>query len=306
MAKDYYQILGVPRNATQEEIKKAYHKLAMQWHPDRNRGSKEAEEKFKEINEAYAVLSDPEKRRQYDAFGAEGFGQRFTQEDIFRGFDFKSVFDELGLHFEALDGFDLFSSLFGTGKRRGRRVHFEWGTPFGAQQAKGEDLYLDLHISLYESVFGGERVIEVPQPTGWERVAVKIPAGVTDGKKLRVQGKGKPSPYGGSRGDLYLNIIVDNDPTFTREGADLKCEVKVPLTTLVLGGECEVPTLSGPKKVKVKKCTQAGVQLRLRGEGAVSETGQRGDLYAKLIPILPRELSPELEKKFLELKKLGY
>lgn len=321
-AKDYYQILGVQKGATAEEIKKAYRKLAMQLHPDRNPGDKAAEERFKQVNEAYAVLSDPAKRKQYDTFGAEGFGRRFSQEEIFRDFDFQSILDELGLH---LGGGGIFDSLFGRGARggRGQRVHVDWGVPGGgpgggpgrgpgAGRARpgapaGQDVTVELRIGFYESVNGGERVVSVPGPNGdWEQVGVKIPEGVTTGKKLRVRGKGGASPFGGSRGDLLLSVVVEPDPVFSRDGDDIRCEVRVPPSTLVIGGTVEVPTLQGPRKVRVKPGTQPGAHLRLAGLGAPGIGRTRGDLFARLMPAFPPTVSDKARKAFEDLAREGW
>ncbi len=305
--KDYYQILGVARGASAEDIKKAYRRLAMQYHPDRNPGDKGAEERFKAINEAYAVLSDPEKRRQYDQFGAEGFRQRFTREDIFQGFDFQSVLRDFGLDL----GGDLFESLFGGGGRGRSRVHVRWGTPFGGEtagprSAHGADATMDLSVSFYESVMGGERVLSVPVPGGgFERVHVKVPPGVATGQKLRIPGKGHAPLGGGPRGDLYLRVTVEPDPRFSRDGADIRCDVRVPLSTLILGGIVEVPTLAGPRKVKVRPGTQAGTHLRLKGEGAPGPDGRRGHLLARLFPILPERPSERVRRLAEELRAEG-
>lgn len=308
--KDYYRILGVERTATADEIRKVYRKLAMQFHPDRNPGDKAAEDRFKEINEAYAVLSDADKRKQYDTFGAEGFGQKFSQEDIFRGFDFQSIFQDMGVGF----GGDIFESLFGggAGGGRGRRVHVRWGDPSGAGQGhgqapKGQDTSTDLRISFYESIEGGERILQVPTAAGGrEKVSVKIPGGVSTGKTLRLRGKGESSPFGGDRGDLFLRIVVEDDAVFSRDGNDLRCEVKVPLSVLVLGGAVEVPTLSGPRRVKVAEGTQPGATMRLQGLGAPGTAGRRGDLYARLMPILPTHPDDRIRDLFRELAEAGF
>ncbi|MBP7127369.1 J domain-containing protein [Myxococcota bacterium] len=311
-AKDYYRILGVAKTASADEIRKAYRELAKKYHPDRNPGNKAAEERFKEINEAYAVLSDPGKRQQYDTIGAEGFQSRFSQEDIFRGFDFDSIFRDMGL------GGGIFETLFGAAGGGGTgRVRFDFGgDPFGgtrtragrgrAGASRGQDLTSDLSISLYESVEGGERMIQVPLDSGGvEKVQVKIPPGVTSGKTLRLKGKGGIGP-GGERGDLYLRIRVEPDPVFQRDGDDLRCEVKVPLSTLVLGGTAEVPTLKGPKKVRVPEGTQAGTALRLAGLGAPGSRGSRGDLYVRLIPLLPTRLDDASRSLFRQVRQAGW
>ncbi len=310
--KDYYRILGVERTASPEQIRKVYRKLAMKHHPDRNPGDKAAEERFKEISEAYAVLSDPEKRKQYDTFGAEGFGQRFSQEDIFRG-GFESIFGNAGMGF----GADLFESLFGRmgggGGGRGHRVHMSWGDAFGqgggasGPAAKGQNTTAELRISFYESIEGGERTVQIPHAGGgFEKVNVKIPAGVSPGKTLRLRGKGDQSPFGGERGDVLLKIVVEDDPVFHRDANDVRCEVKVPASMLVLGGTVEVPTLSGPRRVKVAAGTQAGATLRLHGLGAPGIGGRRGDLYARLMPVLPAHPDERVLRLFRELAEAGF
>ncbi|HOU54145.1 MAG TPA: J domain-containing protein [Myxococcota bacterium] len=319
-AKDYYRILGVAKTASADEIRKAYRELAKKHHPDRNPGNKAAEERFKEINEAYAVLSDPAKRQQYDTIGAEGFQSRFSQEDIFRGFDFQSIFQDLGM------GGGIFESLFGgaAGGQRGR-VRFDFGGaedlfggaggPFGGARtrsgrgrgaARGPDLTSDLSISLYESVEGGERLVQVPTASGgFEKVQVKIPPGIASGKTLRLKGKGGQGPTG-ERGDLYLRVRVEPDPVFQRDGDDLRCEVKVPLSTLVLGGTAEVPTLKGPKKVRIPEGTQAGTALRLAGLGVPGAHGSRGDLYVRLLPLLPTRLDESSRALFRQVRQAGW
>src|SRR4030066_968098 len=209
--RDYYHILGVNKNASGEEIKRAYRKLAMKYHPDKNPNRKEAEERFKEINEAYAVLSDKEKRKQYDTFGAEGFRQRFTQEDIFRGFDFD----------------EILSSFFGgRGKREfrsGGKGGFDFGDLFGQttyrdtgrMPQKGEDILYELTISLEESAFGGEEKISYRKNGKMEEVSVKIPRGIPSGKKLRLAGKGMEGKNGGPTGGLYLPISVREHSIFS-------------------------------------------------------------------------------------------
>ena len=193
--KDYYKILGVDRKAPEAGLKKAYRKLAMKYHPDRNKGDRAAEERFKEVNEAYAVLSDKEKRRQYDMFGAEGFQQRFSQEDIFRNFDFGQVFKDFGFGSE-----DLLGRIFGgpgSGRQRVFRRgsdSFGFGGPSGRtgqQPQKGADLVLDLEVSLKEAVFGGTRTVSFLRSGREERISITIPPGISSGKKLRLAGKGQ-------------------------------------------------------------------------------------------------------------------
>jgi curved DNA-binding protein len=234
--KDYYAILGVPRNATQEEIKRAYKRLARQYHPDVNK-SPEAEEKFKEINEAYAVLSDPEKRKIYDTYGTT----TPPPPPPPGGYDFSG--------FDVEDFSDFFQELFGGGlfgrSRRPRR---------------GRDVRAELPLTLEEAFHGGERVLEV----GGRRVSVRIPPGVQDGTTLRVPGMGGP---GDPPGDLLLTVRLLPHPHFRLEGQDLYATLDVPAPIAVVGGKVRAMTLEGPVEVTVPPRTQAGRKLRLKGKG---------------------------------------
>ena len=309
-SKDYYEILGVSKNAHADEIKKAYRKLAMKYHPDQNKGDKQAEERFKKVNEAYAVLSDKEKRRQYDMFGAEGFQQRFSQEDIFRNFDFGQVFREFGFGSE-----DVFGRIFG-GMGGGRRPFgrggggFSSGGPFGrtAQQAqKGADLVMDMQVSLKEAVFGVSKTASFNKGGGVERVTVKIPPGISTGKKLRISGKGQPGAWGGPVGDLLIKISVAPHAVFDRKGDDLIISREITLTQAVLGTQIEVPTLDDKTlSLKVPPGTQSHTQMRIKSHGVprFKKTG-RGDLYVKIIVHLPKILTPEQEELFKQLVEQG-
>jgi curved DNA-binding protein len=305
MAKrDYYEILGVNKNASDEEVKRAYRKLAMKYHPDRNPNKKEAEERFKEINEAYAVLSDKEKRKQYDTFGAEGFRQRFTQEDIFRGSDFE----------------EILSGLFGG---RGRREFkfgrggggFDFGDLFGGSYAyqgtgrmpqKGEDILYELTISLEEAVSGGEKRISYRKNGEVQEVSVKIPKGISAGKKLRLAGKGREGKKGGPPGDLYLQISIREHPVFAREGDDLIVEKEITVSEAILGTSIEVPTLEGIKRIKVPPGTQSHTKMRLKGLGIPRlEKEGRGDEYVKLIVKIPQRVTDKAKHLIQELAGEG-
>lgn len=300
--RDYYDILGVSKNASDEELKRAYRKLAMKYHPDRNPNKKEAEERFKEINEAYAVLSDKEKRRQYDTFGAEGFRQRFTQEDIFRGFDFD----------------EILSSLFGGRGRRefrfGGRGGFDFGDFFGGQAAydmgrmpqKGGDILYELTISLEEAAFGGQKRISYRKNGKVEELSVKIPRGIASGKKLRLAEKGMEGKKGGPPGDLYLQVSIQEHPLFSREGDDIIVEKEINFSEAVLGTTVEVPTLEGMKKVKVPPGTQSHTKMRLKGLGIPHFQGEgRGDGYVKLIIRVPQKVTEKSRGLIQELAKEG-
>ena len=301
--RDYYEVLGVNKSASGEEIKRAYRKLAMKYHPDRNPNKKEAEERFKEINEAYAVLSDKEKRKQYDTFGKEGFHQRFTQEDIFRGFDFD----------------DILSNLFGGRGRRefryGGRGGFDFGDIFGRQGGyqetgrmpqKGEDVAYELTISLEEAALGAEKRISFRKNGKIEEVSVRIPRGIPSGKKLRLAGKGMEGRNGGPPGDLYLQVSINEHPIFTREGDDLVVEEEINFSGAVMGTTIEVPTLEGTKKVKVPPGTQSHTKLRLKGLGIPHfQREGRGDEYVKVIVKIPKRVSEKGRGLIQELAKEG-
>jgi curved DNA-binding protein len=300
-AKNYYNILGVAKNASDDEIKKAYRKLAMKYHPDRNPNKKEAEERFKEINEAYAVLSDKEKRKQYDTFGAEGFQQRFTQEDIFRGFDFD----------------EILSSLFGGRGRRefrfGGRGGADFGDLFGRQGGfqdtgrtpqRGEDIVYEIAIPLEEAASGGEKRISYRRNGKVEEVSVRIPRGIPSGKKLRLAGKGGEGRNGGPPGDLYLQVSVREHPLFSQEGDNLVVEKEINFSEAVLGTNIEVPTLEGMKKVKVPPGTQGHTKMRLKGLGMPHFQGEgRGDEYVKVIVKVPKRISEKSKGLIQELAK---
>ncbi len=309
MPKDYYQILGVPRNASQEEIKKAYRRLALKYHPDRNRGNKEAEEKFKEINEAYAVLSDPEKRKQYDRFGSAEFERRYTQEDIFRGFNFENIFQDLGIDFDL-------GRFFKFGERSGRGLGFDWshffsdlfGTfePSSARSFReSPPMVLELPVTLEEVAQGGEKVLSIAPLGRPEKVKVHIPPGVKEGQKLRLAAKGPLGPDGRRR-DLFLKIKIEPHPLFERRNSDLYLRQEVPLSTFYLGGEVEVPTIYGKKvKVKVPSGTRPGSKLRLKGLGLPNQNGHRGDLYVEVYPKVPSKLNATQRELLKKLREAG-
>jgi len=309
-ARDYYKVLGVGRQAGQEEIKKAYRRLAVKHHPDRNPNDKTAEEKFKGINEAYAVLSDPEKRKQYDLYGHSDFSRQYTREDIFRNFDVGDMFKDFGFGTE-----DLFAHLFG-GRRRsysrpyGRTGGRDRGFPeffgnFGQDRprtpTKGADLGFELHISLNEAVFGSERLIAFNTAEGVSKITVKVPPGVETGKKLRLSGQGQPGPGGGPPGDLLIQVVVEPHPTFHREGNDLVTEVEVKPSDLLLGTKVKIETLEGKVlNLNIPSGTPSHTRLRLKGQGAPRLKGrERGDLLVRVVMQTPKSLT-ERQKELLE------
>ena len=308
--RDYYEVLGVKKNASEAELKKAYRKLAMKHHPDRNKGDKAAEEKFKEINEAYAVLSDSEKRKQYDLFGADGFHKRYSQEDIFRGADFSSIFSEMGL------GGDLFEQLFGSRGGQRRSSGFSTGqNPFGgfsgAEQAyqpmQGQDVETSITIPFDLAFRGGKQRVSLQQRGGSRQsVEVTIPAGIESGKKLRLAGKGWPSPAGGAPGDLYIILNVAPHPYFERKGADLEYTVKIGLSDALLGTTITIPTMEKEKQLKISAGTSSGTKLRIKGYGFPRMGGSgKGDLYVKIEVQFPPSLTKKQRELIEQLRETG-
>lgn len=297
MAKDYYSVLGLDKKASKEDIKKAYRKLAVKYHPDKNPDDKEAEARFKEVSEAYAVLSDPEKKKQYDQFGEDGFHQRFSQEDIFRNANFEEIFREFGFG----GGEDIFSHLFGGlgGQRSGHRTVRQ-------RPVKGQDYLMRIAIPFRQAILGGERRIELDRDGVPEQIKVRIPVGVDPGQKLRISGKGGASPTGGPPGDLLLEIQVTPDQRFWREGRDLMHKVKIPFTDACLGTTVEVPTLEETKRIKIKPGTQNGSKIRLRGYGVPGRAGQQaGDLYTIIEITVPKHLTEEQQILLEKLRESG-
>jgi curved DNA-binding protein len=310
MAKDYYETLGVPRDASGEQLKKAYRKLAKQWHPDRNLNNKDASEtKFKEISEAYAVLSDKDKRAKYDRFGHDKFHQTYSNEDIFSGANFQDILRDMGL------GGDVFSTLFGGG--RGGRVRFETSgggmggdfdfSRFGGtgQAMNGQDYETDVTISFREAVTGCERSLSLQAGTGVNHVTVKIPAGVESGKKLRVKGKGGKAGKGGQPGDVFIIVHVAEDPVFKRDGADLHVEAQVKYSTLILGGSLPTPTLSGERLIKIHPGSDPSKLIRMKGAGAPKPKGGHGDLFIKMKVVTPESPTEDQKRLARELAEEG-
>ncbi len=303
MSEDYYKILGVKKEASDEEIKKAYRKLAMKYHPDHTKGDKSAEEKFKKISEAYAVLSDKDKRQEYDTFGSEGFHQRFSQEDIFRGFDFGDIFREFGFG----------GGNFSSGRSGGTRFSFGGGQGFnfggGQQQArvKGSDLVYELPLTLQEVATGTSKIITLQHQGESENLTVTIPAGLVAGKKLRLAGKGNPSPYGGPPGDLYIKSQVLNDPLFSAENQDLFINRELKVSEAILGTTIAVPTISEKQlSLKIPPGTKHGTKMRLPGHGLPAMKGNiKGNLYVRILINVPKQLNEEQKRLVEELAATG-
>ncbi len=296
MAQDYYQTLGVEKSATEKEIKQAFRKLAKKYHPDANPNDPTAEGKFKEINEAYEVLGDSEKRAQYDRFGSAyqrmggaagtNGGAYYTNVDV----------GDVG------DGpfADILESLFG-GRPGGRTPGTQdWGRRT-APAMNGRDLEQNVAISLQEAYSGTTRVVT----KGDRRIKVNIPAGAATGTKVRVAGEGEPGAYGGKPGDLYLIVQVEPDSRFERQGDNLYTDVKVDMFTALLGGEAEVTTLERPVKLKIPAGTQSGRKFRLSSKGmpVLRQKDQRGDLYARIMIHVPANLTDEQRELVRKLQE---
>lgn len=306
MAEDYYKTLGVDKNAPEDDIKKAYRKLAMKFHPDRNPGNKQAEEKFKKLSEAYAVLSDQEKRKQYDSFGSDAFRQRYSQEDIFKDFDLNDILKEFGFggggrtrtftfgRGSGGSGGDPFADLFGGGQGYSRQM-----------PQKGQDYEYNISITLEESVFGAEKKLSLQKEDRVEEINIKVPPGISNGKKLRLAGKGSPGYNRGLSGDLYLNITILPHPIFARDGIDIYVEKSVNYSQAALGTTIEVPTLEGTtKRIKIPAGTQNYTKIRMKGYGVPNlKDGGKGDQYVKISVNVPKKLTDrqaQLIKKLAE------
>ena len=328
MAKDYYSILGLNKKSTEKEIKSAFRKLARKYHPDVNPGNKEAEAKFKEINQAYEVLSDPDKRSKYDRYGeqwqyADQFARGQSGGQAPPGFDFSNFNFSTsgGSTFFGGEGLgDIFDELLS--RRRGQ-----------PSRAKGRDLEQPVEVSLEEAFNGTSRLIRLEtqetcptcggtgrlqkavcptcQGSGTvprsKQLELKIPAGVRTGSRVRMAGQGGAGFGGGPAGDLYLLITVRPDPNFERQGDDLLTTVPVPLTTAILGGTVTVPTVKGKLELKIPAETPNGKVFKLTGQGMpmLGKAG-RGDLRARVSVTLPEKISPEERKLFERLKELRH
>jgi len=312
--KDYYSLLGISKDASQAEIKKQYRKLAVKYHPDKNSGNKQAEEKFKDLGEAYEVLSDPEKRKKYDTLGSnwkqysqsgnagepdfsqwarQGGGQQYsrtyTAED-FGGTDFS----------------DFFNAFFGGGREGGFAGNMGRGagrTPRGQEIPRsGQDYEASLEITLEEAYHGSKRLLNVDG----NKINITVPPGVRNGQVLRVKGKGGQGRRGGESGHLYLQVILQPDPSYDIRGNDLYFDLHVPLYEALLGGEVPVHTLKGTFTMKIPKETPNGKVLRMKGLGmpAYQKKGVYGDLYLKVIVDIPQNLTPEEIGLFRKLASL--
>ncbi|MFP4297679.1 MAG: DnaJ C-terminal domain-containing protein [Spirulinaceae cyanobacterium] len=309
--KDYYAILGVSKTASAEEIKKAFRKLALKYHPDRNPGDETAEAKFKEASEAYEVLSDPEKRQKYDNYGqywkqasqGSGFGRGTTTNVDFGGFDF----GQYGSFEDFVN--DLLGGL-GGGARTGRTGTYNYGSNTGTNWSDyqtpggfnagvgtqtGSDREATVRLTFSEAFRGAQKRFQV----GNETITVRIPAGAKPGSRVRVRGKGSFNSYNRSRGDLYLNVELEQHPFFQFENDKLVCEVPIAPDEAVLGASVDVPTPDGMVTVKIPPGIRSGQSLRLRGKGWKGTNGSRGDQLVKIAIATPKNLSAT-EREYYE------
>ena len=306
--KDYYEILGVTRSSTEKEIKTAFRKLARKYHPDANKNNKDAEEKFKEINEAYEVLGDTEKRRRYDTLG-NNFrgGSDFTPPP---GFDFNFDFSKGFTQTQDSPFSDFFEMLFGEALRGGRSSPFQetFTQTYTRPQTKrrGEDQYIDLQLSLEETYKGTTRKIDISVP-GCEskRLEVKIPPNVRENSKIRMAGEGLPGKNGGASGDLYMVVKLRAHPFFKIDGDDINSEILITPAEAVLGCEIEIPTIDSPVKMVVPPGTQNDKVLRLRGKGLPHQKREgRGDHFVKVKINIPTTVTDDEKKLYQELAKI--
>ncbi len=351
MPRDYYDVLGVQKTASADEIKRAYRDLALKLHPDRN-PSKEAGEKFREINEAYAVLGDPEKKKQYDAYGPAGFGQRYNEEEIFRNFDFNQVFREMGINIGGFGDSDLFGSFFGQGGRQGdvgQSILYRLDLTL-EQIAHGSQQELtERHVKRCDNCKGGgaepgSKTIKCPECNGrgqvaqvsntffgrmqtvttcgrcrgkgkiydkrcrvcggkggvvaTEKINVTIPAGVTEGTRLRLEGMGDFGNDG--NGDLFVEVHELRHSVFTREGDNIRANMRIPFYIAILGGRIVVPTLDGQRELTIDPGAQQGKQIVLKGAGIKKLRGSgAGDEIVTISIEIPKSLSQQ-QKELIE------
>ena len=335
--RDFYEVLGIDKNADEATIKKAYRKLAKKYHPDMNPGDKQAEQKFKEITEAYNVLSDQEKKKLYDQYGfaafEEGFGQGGFDQGGFKQGGAGSGFGSGGFrssgfgnggyqeyHFEDGDDMgDIFGDIFGNMFGGGKKSRFTGGfhqdgsgfngfhgySGFGADPSseKGSDAQAEINISFDDAAFGADRVITLSDANGKsQNLKVHIPAGINEGQSIRLKGKGNPGIGGAEAGDLLLKVHVGTRPGYERKGMDVYTSTEVPFTTAVLGGEIIVPTLYGNVSCKLREGTRCGLKIRLAGKGIVSmkDPKVKGDQYVTIQIAVPQNLTAEAKEKLRE------
>jgi curved DNA-binding protein len=307
--KDYYATLGVPKTAAHDDIRKAFRKLARQHHPDVAKDKATAEAKFKEINEAYEVLGDPEKRKRYDELGSDWASGGMRQPPPGWGGRAQGPAQDFGgMSFGGTGFSDFFEAFFGGRAARGR------GNPmpgFGfapEEEVRGSDVEADLLVTIEEALHGAKKKISLrhegnPRVESYE---VRIPKGVRSGQRIRLAGQGEAAGRGGVAGDLYLRVRFERHPDYRIDGSDLVAEEEVPASTLVLGGDVEVRTPDGPVRLKIPAGTQSGRKFRLKGRGMPTGATTRGDFYIRVEAMLPAALTAEQRTHWEALAKLGH
>ena len=323
--RDYYDVLGIDRNADEKTIKKAYRKLAKKYHPDTNAGNPDAADKFKEVNEAYDILSDPKKKKMYDQFGHAAFEAGADPgadagAGGFGGFQSGGNGSYQEFHFNGENMDDIFGDIFGNMVHgsHGGGFHsgfggsgFHSGSGFGGfhQQdfpQKGSDVKASINVTFDEAAFGADKRISLSSPDGSsgapQTLQVHIPAGIDTGKSIRLKGKGMPGTGGGEPGDLLLKVTVGTRPGYERKGSDVYTTISIPYTTAVFGGEATVPTLYGNVICKIREGMQSGSKIRLRGKGIVSMKNPsiRGDQYVTIQIQVPQNLNYTAKEKLHE------
>lgn len=331
--RDYYEVLGISRSADEKTIKKAYRKLAKKYHPDTNAGNAEAEERFKEVTEAYNILSDPEKKKLYDQWGHaafEGGASGAGPNGGAGGGTYRYTGPNGGyqeFHFEGGDMDDILKNIFGGGGFEGfqssgfgggnsYRGDFGGGAFGGGgyrsanRKKKGSDLHANITVAFDEAVHGCDKIINLANTdvmgSAPKSLKVHIPAGIDTGKSVRLRGKGRPGVNGGADGDLLLKVTVADKPGYERKGQDVYTTVQIPFTTAVFGGETKVETLYGNVICKIVAGTQSGTKIRLRGKGIVSMKNPsiRGDQYVTVQIQVPKNLSEEAKRKLREFEQI--
>ncbi|WP_300177886.1 DnaJ C-terminal domain-containing protein [uncultured Aliivibrio sp.] len=292
--RDYYDVLGVPKSSTEKEIKKAYKRLAMKYHPDKNQGDAQAADKFKEIKEAYEILTNADKRGQYDDYGHAAFKNGGMGGGGFGG---------------QSQGYGGFEDIFGGAFGGGGRSHGGFEDMFSQQRRqrsqKGQDRQFNLTVEFAEAINGCEQVIELPVNGENKKINVKVPAGIDDGEKIRFVGKGEAGTFGGSAGDLFIQINTRPHSHLKRDGNDLICPVTTDFVTAALGGEVEIQTLESRFKLKVPAGTQSGRKFRMKEKGVKGRKGITGDLMVEITVATPTNLNEKQKELLMEFKELA-
>lgn len=308
MKRDYYDVLGVSKKADASEIKKAYRKLAKKYHPDSNEGNARAAEKFKEINDAYDVLSDDKKRKLYDQYGDAAFDENAFHQNSSNGY-YKTYTNGNGgyqqFHFgDGGDMDDILKNFFGGGGSFNQRSTGGFRQNYAQ---KGSDIQSSIEVGFDEAAFGSKKRIRFQSGNGQEKVLeVNIPAGIANEKVIRLKGKGQPGINGGPAGDILLKVMVHDKPGYKREGQDVYTTARIPFSTAVLGGEAKISTIYGDVQCTIKPGTQSGSQIRLKNKGIVSmnNSSVHGDQYVTIEVQVPRNITPEAREKLKEFERL--